>query len=148
MQADEAADDSEARSRALSVDVEDTEDLPPVRDLQWAKQIFGDMGDEHKRLLFTEYSNKSQLVLSIVNEAMNLQENVLIFIHSIPTLEYLQSKLVHKRHQVYVLTGGTPMKERQHSIDRFNKKRGAVYLISSMVNLHLIFSMIRPGVWD
>jgi SNF2 family DNA or RNA helicase len=72
-------------------------------------------------------------VLDIVKEAVKLNENTLIFVHSIPTLKYLESKLRHKRYKVYVLDGSTPMKERQVSIDWFNKDEGAVYLISPKV---------------
>jgi SNF2 family DNA or RNA helicase len=111
----------------------DRDELPSVDELQWAKDIFTEMGDAVNELLFTKFSNKSRVVLNIVKEAVRLRENILIFVHSIPTLEYLLSKLNHKKYKTYVLTGQTQMKERQVEIDRFNRDTGAVYLISCRV---------------
>jgi superfamily II DNA or RNA helicase len=127
------ADESELPSRQLSPDAIDEDEFPAVYELQWAKDIFETLGDEYKKLKFTEYSNKARLVLSIVKEAVKLDDNTLIFVHSIPTLNYLREKLYHKHYHVFELTGMTPMKDRQHDIDRFNKKKGAVYLISCRV---------------
>jgi SNF2 family DNA or RNA helicase len=83
--------------------------------------------------MFTQHGNKSRIVKNIVHEAVKLKDNVLIFVHSIPTLNFLNSVLKHKKHRIYNLTGGTPMKDRQADIDRFNKESGAIYLISSKV---------------
>jgi SNF2 family DNA or RNA helicase len=73
------------------------------------------------------------MVLSIVKEAVKMNENTLIFVHSIPTLNYLREKLDHKGYKIFELTGQTPMKDRQPAIDRFNRQHGAVYLISCRV---------------
>jgi SNF2 family DNA or RNA helicase len=73
--------------------------------------------------------------LGIVKEAVKLNENVLIFVHSLPILEYLEDKLRRRNNTtVYVLKGSTPMKDRQVSIDRFNRDVSSVYLISSKVS--------------
>lgn len=111
--------------------------LPVIDELQWAKDIFKDLGDEYKRLKYTEYSNKARMVMSIVKEAVKMKENTLIFVHSIPTLDYLREKLDHKGYTIFELTGQTPMKDRQPAIDRFNRLRGAVYLISCRVSFPL-----------
>jgi SNF2 family DNA or RNA helicase len=128
-------DESELPSRQLSPDaIDDEDELPAVYELQWAKDIIQGLGDEFKKLKYTEYSNKARVVMSIVKEAVRLRDNTLIFVHSIPTLNYLRDKLDHKHYDVFELTGSTPMKDRQHAIDRFNKKKGAVYLISCRVS--------------
>jgi len=131
---DDTSDTSRDPSRIASPDPDDDEELPPVNDLQWAQDIFNSLPpQENKELSFTKHSNKVRVVLEIVREAVKLRENILVFVHSIPTLIYLQSKLEHKRYKVYVLTGQTPMKDRQPSIDKFNKDTGVVYLISCRV---------------
>jgi SNF2 family DNA or RNA helicase len=127
------ADESELPSRQLSPDAIDEDEFPAVYELQWAKDIFEELGAEYQKLKYTEYSNKARLVMSIVKEAVKLLDNTLIFVHSIPTLNYLHDKLYHKGYDVFELTGMTPMKDRQRDIDRFNKRKGAVYLISCRV---------------
>ncbi len=125
-----------APSRGSSVepeDPEDTEAIPPVSELQWASDIFANMGEESHTLKYTNHGNKARLVKNIVREAVKLKDNVLIFVHSIPTLEFLHSMLTHKKHRIYTLSGKTKMKDRQDDIDRFNKEIGAVYLISAKV---------------
>jgi SNF2 family DNA or RNA helicase len=135
---------SEAASRQLSADaVDEEEELPVIDQLRWAKDIFENLGDDYKKLKYTEFSNKARMVLSIVKEAVKLNENTLIFVHSIPTLNYLREKLDHKRYKIFELTGQTPMKERQPAIDKFNKQRGAVYLISCRVLFPLRVWLIR-----
>jgi len=130
---DDISDTSGDPSRAASPDSDDDE-LPPIDDLQWAYDIFASRSEqEQKELSFTTHSNKVRIVLDIIREAVALGENILVFVHSIPTLNYLQSKLDHKKQKNYVLTGQTPMKDRQPSIDRFNKDTKAVYLISCRV---------------
>ena len=122
-------------SRALSPDAEDDEELPPVDELVWAKAVFEGLGDKLGELMFSEYSNKARIVLSIVSKSVKLKENILIFVHSIPTLQYLETKLKHKftSTKVFVLTGSTPMKERQPMIDQFNRSEKAIFLISCKV---------------
>ena len=130
---DDASDTTGDPGRATPADSEEDE-LPPVDNLQWAKEIFESLPPkETDELGFTKHSNKARVVLEIVREAVKLGENVLVFVHSILTIDYLKSKLEHKGHKVYVLTGKTPMKDRQPSIDKFNKDRRAVYLISCKV---------------
>ena len=114
-------------------DPEDTEAIPPVSELQWATDIFANMGEQRQTLKYTNHGNKARLVKHIVHEAVKLRDNVLIFVHSIPTLEFLDSMLRHKKHRIYILSGKTKMKDRQDDIDRFNEEIGAVYLISAKV---------------
>jgi SNF2 family DNA or RNA helicase len=104
-----------------------------VDELQWARDIFDEMGDERKYLLYLKHSNKAQMVVNIIREAELLGENVLVFFHSIPTLEYIKAKLKNKKYKIYDLTGQTPMRERQDKIDKFNKEKSAIFLISSRV---------------
>ena len=127
-------DQTPSDSRAISPEADDNDERPPVHDLQWAIEIFDGMGEDRRKLMFTEFSNKSRIVLSIAKAAVKLKENVLIFVHSIPTLEYLEEKLKHKGYRVFVLTGATPMKDRQREIAKFNRERGSIYLISCRVS--------------
>lgn len=129
-------------------DPEDTEAIPPVSELQWATDIFEDMGEERQTLKYTKYSNKARLVKNIVHEAVKLRDNVLIFVHSIPTLDFLDSMLSHRHHQIYILTGKTKMKDRQNDIDRFNEETGAVYLISAKVFFSCRCLDCRLVAWD
>ena len=71
--------------------------------------------------------------MSIVKEAVKCKDSVLIFVHSIPTLEYLEMKLRRKGETVYILTGSTPVRDRQSMIDKFNGDTSAVFLISCKV---------------
>jgi SNF2 family DNA or RNA helicase len=136
---DDISDTSGDPSRAASPDPNNDE-LPPVDDLKWAHDIFESLTpQERKELSFKTHSNKVRIVLEIVREAVALGENILVFVHSIPTLNYLQSKLERKKHKTYVLTGQTPMKDRQPSIDKFNKDTEAVYLISCRVTSFVIW---------
>lgn len=125
-------EESEVPSRASPIAADENEELPPVDELQWAKDVFDEM-DEIGELKFTKFSNKARIVLDVVREAVKLKENILIFVHSIPTLEYLEEKLRHKKYRTYVLTGSTPMRDRQVDIDKFNRIESAVYLISCKV---------------
>jgi len=140
LEADDASDTSGDPSRLASPDPDDDEEMPPVNELQWAQDIFDSLSAEESRdLSFTKHSNKTRIVLEIVREAVTLGENILVFVHSIPTLNYLNSKLQHKGYKTYVLTGQTPMKDRQPSIDKFNKDTKAVYLISCRVTSLVIW---------
>jgi len=131
---------SDAASRmSPAVDSDENDELPEFDKLKWAKEIFEGMGESMKQLDFTEHSNKVVMTLDIVKEAMARGENVLIFFHSIPTLDYVEAKLRRRKYADYSfrLTGETPMKDRQRDVDRFQKARRAVYLISTRVHLTL-----------
>jgi SNF2 family DNA or RNA helicase len=112
----------------------DPEQLPSVDELKWAKDILDSRGDDRPKLKSSEHSNKVCLALNIVREAMKLKDNVLIFFHSIPTLEFVEAKLKRKHYHVYKLTGSTPMAERQGMIDEFNNDTTVIFLISSKVH--------------
>jgi SNF2 family DNA or RNA helicase len=73
------------------------------------------------------------MVLNIVSEAIAQGESVLVFFHSIPTLHYVKEKLQRRKYDVNVLEGDTPIKDRQKEVDRFNRTKKAVYLISTRV---------------
>jgi len=133
-------DSSEAASRmSPAVDSDENDELPEFNELKWAKDIFEGMGESRKQLDFTEHSNKVVMTLDIVKEAIARGENILIFFHSIPTLDYVEAKLKRRQYanELFRLTGETPMKDRQKDVDRFQKARRAVYLISTRVHLTL-----------
>jgi SNF2 family DNA or RNA helicase len=137
--ATEGAEQTEANSPPA----DETEELPPIDDLEWAKSIFENLGDQQSKTLLSKHSNKVRIVLTIVKEALKLKDNILVFVHSIPTLEYLEEKLVHKNYRVYRLTGQTPVRERQGMIDEFNRTEGAVFLISCKVRFLLTMLIER-----
>ena len=109
----------------------DEETLPPVDQLLWAKDILS--GLSVQELKQAEHSTKFSIVISIVKKSMKLKENVLVFVHSIPSLDHLEGVLNKKGHRVFRLTGSTTPKDRQPMIDEFNKKEGVVFLISPKV---------------
>jgi superfamily II DNA or RNA helicase len=117
------------------LDTSDIDDeLPQMDELQWATDIFDEMDAEHNKIMMRpKSSNKARIVIDIATQAKAVNENILVFVHSIPTLEYLEEKLRNKRFDVRVLTGKTKMGDRQANIESFNKSKGAIYLISSRV---------------
>ena len=129
-----STDTDSPRAEPLEVPDDETEELPPVDELHWARTIFDEIKanpEEKNKLSFTQHSNKIRMAISIVKESIKLNDNILIFVHSIPTLEFLESKLLHKGHNVFKLTGETIVRGRQDLIDEFNKRQGSVFLISS-----------------
>ncbi|KAL2020259.1 hypothetical protein VTK56DRAFT_8583 [Thermocarpiscus australiensis] len=77
-------------------------------------------------------SNKILVLLRILAECRKAGDKVLIFSHSIPTLNYIENIFKRQRVVYQRLDGATPMSERQRSIKKFNTdSESEVYLIST-----------------
>jgi SNF2 family DNA or RNA helicase len=79
-----------------------------------------------------QQSYRSLLTASIVKESMRIDEKVLIFSHSIPTLNYLEDLLESLGCTYARIDGGTSMSSRQDVVKGFNKEEDTqVMLIST-----------------
>lgn len=76
-------------------------------------------------------SLKVELLLLILDEARKLQDKVLVFSQSIPTLNYLENLLKMQQRRVCRLDGNTAIGKRQDMIKNFNSGSQEVYLIST-----------------
>jgi SNF2 family DNA or RNA helicase len=89
--------------------------------------------DEENRLEDPGLSNRSLIVKQIVEESINIGDKVLIFSHTIPTLDYLEKMLDNIEGCIPCrIDGETKMSTRQDATKVFNKKDSAfnVFLIS------------------
>ena len=79
------------------------------------------------------YSNRTLVVNTIINRSIAEGDKVLIFSHSIPTLDYLQEMLATSGHRYTRLDGSTAVSKRQEATKDFNRAHGAfdVFLIST-----------------
>ncbi|EFY93369.1 SNF2 family helicase/ATPase [Metarhizium acridum CQMa 102] len=76
-------------------------------------------------------STKIELLIQILDDAKRSKDKVLVFSHSIPTLNYL-SKLFQEQKRCFSrLDGGTPIAKRQDEIKKFNANQTELYLIST-----------------
>jgi SNF2 family DNA or RNA helicase len=79
-----------------------------------------------------QQSYRSLLTARIVKESMRIDEKVLIFSHSIPTLNYLEDLLESLGCTYARIDGGTSMSSRQDVVKGFNKEEDTqVMLIST-----------------
>lgn len=81
----------------------------------------------------TDYtlSNKTRLLVQILDESRKAGDKTLVFSHSLPTLDYLQSLCARTGHVTYRLDGATKMQARQGDTKSFNTGTANVYLIST-----------------
>lgn len=78
------------------------------------------------------FSYRMQLLDRIIAESVKAGDKVLVFSHSIPTLNYIGRMLEVSRHRYCRLDGKTPVNNRQHETKRFNTVNSEqVYLIST-----------------
>jgi SNF2 family DNA or RNA helicase len=90
-----------------------------------------DLMIKREKIAFDSRSWKVEMMELILNEAKKLEEKVLVFSFSLPTLDLLQ-RLVGGRFPCYRLDGSTPTATRQPMIDRFNDSAyTSVLLISA-----------------
>ncbi|KAI1826154.1 P-loop containing nucleoside triphosphate hydrolase protein [Xylaria intraflava] len=74
---------------------------------------------------------KVPLMLEIIGQCKKQGDKVLLFSHSMVTLDYLEGVLRMKKYSIVRLDGQTPMSDRQSIINRFNKGNLDVFLIST-----------------
>lgn len=77
-------------------------------------------------------SSKMLILDKILEETMRLGENVLIFSQSIPSLDFIESKLCREKHRAYKrLDGHTKTSARQKMVNDFNEGKAQAFLIST-----------------
>ncbi|KAF9572501.1 hypothetical protein EC968_009725 [Mortierella alpina] len=77
-------------------------------------------------------SNKVRILMDILKESRSIQDKVLVFTRSIPTLDYLEYVTEEAGFRSLKLDGKTPMMDRQDMIDEFNHSNNYdLFLISS-----------------
>ncbi|KAI2630567.1 hypothetical protein GGS21DRAFT_524910 [Xylaria nigripes] len=74
---------------------------------------------------------KVPILLEIIEQSRKLEDKVLLFSHSVITLDYLEGVLRMKKYSIMRLDGQTQMSDRQSIINRFNKGNIDVFLIST-----------------
>lgn len=135
----EPESESAEQEREASVDTEDLT-LPadvPLSSVglssEATKDILGAFGTmTQNELEQVQHSYRSLLTARIVKESMRIKEKVLIFSHSIPTLDYLE-QMLEKLNCTYArIDGSTSMPARQGMVKSFNNQRDVeVMLIST-----------------
>ncbi|KAF9890962.1 hypothetical protein FE257_005219 [Aspergillus nanangensis] len=92
------------------------------------KQIF-DLVPDRQAL---ELSCRTQLVDQIIERSLRVHDKVLIFSHSLPTLDYMEHMLKRSNRSYRRLDGKTPVGTRQAATKEFNSNdTSQVYLIST-----------------
>lgn len=76
-------------------------------------------------------SVKTELLTIVLDEARAVGDKVLVFSHSIQTLDYLDNLLKLQKRHVYRLDGNVAIEKRQDLVKRFNNGNQEVYLIST-----------------
>lgn len=76
-------------------------------------------------------SAKVEVLVQILDFARGVQDKVLIFTQSKPTLDYLSKLLSEQDRSFCRLDGTTPMNKRQDHIKKFNEDDREIYLIST-----------------
>ncbi|KAF5130100.1 Protein CHROMATIN REMODELING 20 [Metarhizium anisopliae] len=76
-------------------------------------------------------STKVELLIQILDDAKRSKDKVLVFSHSIPTLNYLSGLFQEQKRLFSRLDGKTPIAKRQEEIKKFNANHTEVYLIST-----------------
>ncbi|KAF9871637.1 snf2 family helicase [Colletotrichum karsti] len=74
---------------------------------------------------------KTRLLVAILDESEKVGDKVLIFTHSIPALDLLDSLFRQQRRKIARLDGSTPINQRQQHIKNFNTGDTQIYLIST-----------------
>ncbi|KAH8673854.1 hypothetical protein BX600DRAFT_433463 [Xylariales sp. PMI_506] len=77
------------------------------------------------------YSWKVPLLNKILDESKQVKDKILVFSHSIRTLNYLEQVLRRRRLQYSRLDGSTPVNVRQNIVKEFNTRDIDVFLIST-----------------
>ncbi|KAF6843325.1 snf2 family helicase [Colletotrichum musicola] len=74
---------------------------------------------------------KTRLLIAILDESRELEDKVLIFTHSILTLDYLESLFRSQKRKIARLDGNTKISRRQQDVKDFNAGDTQIYLIST-----------------
>ncbi|KNG82509.1 putative SNF2 family helicase/ATPase [Aspergillus nomiae NRRL 13137] len=119
------------------------------------EQIFASVPD----LKALEMSHRAQIMNAIIDESIKAGDKILVFSHSIPTLNYIEHTLQSSNRRYSRLDGRTPVVTRQDATKRFNRGSDQqVYLISTRAgglglnipgaNRVIIFDFKFSPVWE
>ena len=119
------------------------------------KPLFGAVGD----LKALHLSYRALMLDKIIGESVKAGDKILVFSHSIPTLDYLEDVLMRTNRKCCRLDGSTRPSDRQTATKTFNKSGGEqVYLISTRAgglglnipgaNRVIIFDFQFNPVWE
>ncbi|KAE8142227.1 P-loop containing nucleoside triphosphate hydrolase protein [Aspergillus pseudotamarii] len=106
-----------------------------------------------------EMSHRARIMNLIIDESIRVGDKVLVFSHSIPTLNYIEYVLQSSNRKYSRLDGRTPVVTRQDATKRFNRgSEQQVYLISTRAgglglnipgaNRVIIFDFKFSPVWE
>ncbi|KAK2801717.1 hypothetical protein FQN50_007632 [Emmonsiellopsis sp. PD_5] len=85
-----------------------------------------------KNLESIEFSYRAQIADQIIQNSIAANDKVLLFSHSIPTLNYLEKHILQQKNRTYFrLDGKTPMASRQAATKNFTRDGTQVFLIST-----------------
>lgn len=127
---DATTDDVEGAG--LPADVELTNTGLSAQAVELQHKIFQGVEDSD-RLEDPNLSHRSQIVCDIVEFSIAAGDKVLLFSHSIPTLNYLESTISALGHSTCRLDGSTNVTLRQEAVKNFNKETATynVFFIST-----------------
>ncbi|PYH86537.1 hypothetical protein BO82DRAFT_428457 [Aspergillus uvarum CBS 121591] len=106
-----------------------------------------------------ELSHRARILHKIIAESVRVGDKVLVFSHSIPTLNYVEVILKRAGWRYCRLDGQTPVSQRQGAVKRFNgNSSDLIYLISTRAgglglnipgaNRVIIFDFTFNPVWE
>jgi hypothetical protein len=98
----------------------------PESNYKWAREKMNKAGGNK-----VEQSYKMLATMEIIRSSLALNENILVFSHSIPTLDVLEGYVKAMGINYSRLDGSTQMNRRQQGTKDFNKAKGTVCLIST-----------------
>ncbi|PYH42025.1 putative SNF2 family helicase/ATPase [Aspergillus saccharolyticus JOP 1030-1] len=106
-----------------------------------------------------ELSHRARILHQIITESIRVGDKVLVFSHSLPTLDYLEVILKSSGWEYSRLDGHTPVAQRQGAVKRFNgRSPELIYLISTRAgglglnipgaNRVIIFDFTFNPIWE
>ncbi|CAG8488898.1 33021_t:CDS:10 [Gigaspora margarita] len=100
----------------------DSNTIIPVNESKTVREYMHHICREYKGLDEISESSKMQILKEIIFKCEQIGDKVIIFSKSIPTLNYIE-RMILKRDTYIRIDGETQTKERQRSIDNFNKSK-------------------------
>ncbi|RIB11354.1 SNF2 family N-terminal domain-containing protein [Gigaspora rosea] len=100
----------------------DSNTIIPVNESKTVREYMHHICREYKGLDEISESSKMQILKEILVKCEQIGDKVIIFSKSIPTMNYIERMVL--KHDTYIrIDGETQTKERQRSIDNFNKSK-------------------------
>lgn len=122
--------DNEHRRDLASPSSDDGDQIIQERSVAWP--ALRDLFNDQQAAESADVSYKMLALEKILEECMKLEENVLVFSQSIPTLDFIEAKLCRARHRAYMRIDGSVLPaRRQNIVKSFNSRTAQVFLIST-----------------